>query len=71
MPQAEQGSAAMLNTLRRQLEQAGDPCQDCECCARWQLALELTAASARAHVAGELRLNACSDDCLICALAHQ
>jgi hypothetical protein len=68
MKAPEPGSAMELNQLRAQAEAAGDPCYDCGCCAKWAMALELTAASARAHVAGELRLEACSPDCVICQI---
>lgn len=58
-----------LNQLRAQAAAAGDPCYDCECCAKWAMALELTAASARSHVAGEARIAPCSPDCVICQIA--
>lgn len=69
MKPAEPGTAMQLNRLRAEAEAAGDPCYDCPCCARWAMALELTAASARAHVVGEARVRACSPDCVVCQIA--
>lgn len=44
-----------------------DPCFGCSCCRKWTRALEDLRESIRRHVAGELRVSPCSDECLVCA----
>jgi hypothetical protein len=65
----EEGKAMELNALRDLATELGNPCEDCECCVKWGIAMELATAAMRAHVAGELRVAPCSADCLVCILA--
>jgi hypothetical protein len=46
--------------------EAPEPCFDCECCRSWTASLQQLRDSITAHVAGEIRISACSPDCLVC-----
>lgn len=44
-----------------------EPCYGCQCCESWQAALQLLRDHTARHVAGEVRLQPCDPECLLCA----
>lgn len=57
----------MTKRHREHPELGPEPCYGCRCCGLWAAALETLRDSIKGHLAGELRVAPCSENCLVCA----